>query len=759
MRVTATLSILILLTSSASRGASAWPVTPTGSAISTAFSDQHLPVSIPDGAGGAIIAWADLRSGQYDIYIQRIGPAGQPLWNPAAIALCSASGHQVAPVLCSDGAGGAIVAWEDDRTGAADIRAQRIDANGTPLWTPNGVPVCLAGDDQVEPAILADGVGGAIIAWTDLRKVTESDLHAQRVDGSGSRLWAVNGIAVASNTGDQYGPRLALAGANGAIVTWSDTRAITRQDVYAAHVTLTGTTPWTAGGVRVAMTAGGQTSPSITHDGSGGAVIAWSDLRSGFPDIAAQRLTSAGARAWGDSARLLCTAIGGQQSPRVVRLANGWAVVWEDGRGTSPDLYAQRLDSNGLAQWAAHGRLVAGGPGSQDRPDVMAGAGDEVQLVWQDRRGASLDVYAQRLAADGSELWTPGGHAVCTVSGDQRFPVIASDGAGGAVIVWEDQRSFAPDLYGQRVMANGLLGGPEPIIVSMLDVPGDEGGALRVGFSRSRFEDPALGSAVTSYRVERLDVGVPMVVGSITVEFGEGATILEATVPTLRDAVPGDSARTRVQIVAIAGAMSFVSAPDSGSSLDNIGPQAVLALSAFIDGPITRLAWQRSPSPDAVLHRVHRGTFSAFPADSSTLIAATPDTSLTLAYSIPAFYKVLALDDNGNKGMEAWVRSGTTLDVAPTELSFEFARPSPDPSAGLVLLRFALPEEREVRLELFDASGRRVRVLANGLFGAGPHAIRWDGHEGTGGRSAAGVVFARLTAGSDVRTHRITRLR
>lgn len=751
------MGLLLLLHAPSARAA--WPEIPTGLAVSTAFSDQHLPVSIADGSGGSIVAWADLRSGEFDIRAQRIGPAGQLLWDAAGIALCSASGQQVFPVIASDGAGGAIVAWEDARSGSADVYAQRIDAAGHVLWAANGVPVCAALDDQVEIAILAGAAGSALVSWTDLRGGLEADVYMQRIDAAGLPLWTPGGVAVCRVEGDQYGPAMASDGAGGAIVSWSDTRVAGTQQVRAARVTATGALPWTAGGVLAATTSGIQAEPAIATDGAGGATIAWSDTRAGATDVFVQRLNTTGARLWGDSARVVCNAVSNQQAPRIVRLASGWCLVWEDGRGTSPDLYAQRLDAAGLAQWTGNGVLVAGGPGTQDRPHLMAGSGDEALLVWQDRRAGSLDIYAQRLQSNGTPRWGANGLAVCTVSGDQRFPVIATDGAGGALVVWEDQREFATDLYAHRVMASGLLGGPEPVIVSVADEPGDEGGWIRVNWTRSRFEDPVHGSTVTRYRVERLDAGGPVAIDSLSVTLGQGPAVLTLLVPTLADASAADSARTRVRIVAIAGASTYASAPDCASSLDNLGPLPVTDLSAHILGGSTRLTWRRSASADVAYYRVHRGSFIAFPADGGSLVGITSDTLLTTAYTASAYYKVIGVDDHENAGGEALTMSQTALGTAEDRLVFEFARPSPDPSRGPLTLAFSLPSPAEVRLELFDASGRRVRALVAGPLPAGRHRMRWDGRDDAGHAVAASVLYARLRAGSESVIRRITRVR
>ena len=59
------------------------------------------------------------------------------------VPLCTTSGTQYSPTIISDGAGGAIVTWYDYRSGNYDIYAQRILATGTVQWAANSVPLCI----------------------------------------------------------------------------------------------------------------------------------------------------------------------------------------------------------------------------------------------------------------------------------------------------------------------------------------------------------------------------------------------------------------------------------------------------------------------------------------------------------------------------------------------------------------------------------------------------------------------------------------
>jgi hypothetical protein len=91
-----------------------------------------------------------------------------------------AAGDQAYPRLLSDGAGGAMVFWQDCRAGAWDVYGQRLGAGGASLWALNGEWVCRASFDQQRPAPSPDGAAGAIVAWEDSRGA-DSDIYAKRV--------------------------------------------------------------------------------------------------------------------------------------------------------------------------------------------------------------------------------------------------------------------------------------------------------------------------------------------------------------------------------------------------------------------------------------------------------------------------------------------------------------------------------------------------------------------------------------------------
>ncbi len=117
-----------------SNGAQQWFA--DGVALASVDGALEIGDVISDGAGGAIVAWLDTRSGANDVYAQRIDPNGALLWNPAGVAVCTAAGEQAMLGIVSDDANGMIAAWRDQRSGDYDIYANRVFADGVVLDVP-----------------------------------------------------------------------------------------------------------------------------------------------------------------------------------------------------------------------------------------------------------------------------------------------------------------------------------------------------------------------------------------------------------------------------------------------------------------------------------------------------------------------------------------------------------------------------------------------------------------------------------------------
>jgi len=267
-----------------------------GVIICPGSSSQQNPRIIADGAGGAIIAWRDYRAINdfYDVYAQRIDPDGNYLWSAEGAPISTAPDHQDSPEITTDGAGGAYILWTDRRSGDYDIYAQRIDPDGNGYWTTDGIAICTAGGNQYGHQIAPDDTGGAIITWEDYRH-GNWDVYAQRIDRAGNVHWGANGISVCTANGNQNDPQIVSNMAGGAIITWTDKRN-GNSDIYAQRIEGDGTPTWPiTNGIAICTATGDQDYVQIASDGNGGSIMTWSDTRDGNMDLYAIRITMQGA--------------------------------------------------------------------------------------------------------------------------------------------------------------------------------------------------------------------------------------------------------------------------------------------------------------------------------------------------------------------------------------------------------------------------------------------------------------------------------
>jgi hypothetical protein len=457
----------------------AWPDNPPlGVPLCTATGDQDSLTSVSDGAGGAIVAWTDRRSGNDDIYAQKISVGGAIQWTANGVALCTAAGDQQSPKIVSDGAGGAIVAWQDYRNGNWDIYARRISSSGTIPWAANGVALCTATGNQLYPIIVMDGAGGAIIAWQDYRSDSYGDIYAQRISASGTVQWTANGVALCTAPLYQQYPTIASDSASGAIVAWEDNRS-GGWDIHAQRILANGGVRWAADGVALCSTASNPEYPETVSDGARGAIVAWEDYRTAIDNagIYAQRIDSTGAVRWPANGAALCSS--GSYNPTAVSDGAGGAIVswWDYRSGTNSDIYAQRILAGGTVQWTVNGVALCTAIGGQVDPRIVSDGMAGAIVVWQDYRNddgsyTNLDIYAQRISSGGTVLWAADGVAICAATGDQHNPTIVAVGDGGAIVSWQDYRSGTNyDIYAQRVWDGGQV----PVLLSLVsaDVTAD----------------------------------------------------------------------------------------------------------------------------------------------------------------------------------------------------------------------------------------------------------------------------------------------
>jgi hypothetical protein len=720
-------------------GADMWG--PSGSAVSNSLGLEFDMV--PDGSGGAYFAWDafNLATSETDIGAQRIGPGGAPAWGANGVSVSAAAGNQMNPVAEPDGAGGLTVVWNDLRSLTFGLYAQRLDGTGAPLLATDGVPVILDPGVQSNSWTIADGAGGCILLWNE-KLASGYGIRTRHFASNGSPTGA--STAVTSQTGSQIVDSAVPDGAGGAFVSWTRWTG-TDYTAWAQHLDASLAPQWTAGGLLLSPATGFNFGSSIIPDGSGGAIAAWSQ-QSGTADVYVQHLNAAGAPQW--TAGGVGMAAGGPStSTHLVPSSGGGVIVVFDEPATPGGVFAQRLDGSGTAQWGANPPQVLDHAGANSTVPhaVTDGAGGAIVLANYDSLDASNKVVAnmlqaQRVNAAGVSQWGASGAVVCGVGALASVENLISDGAGGAIVAWSDARSGLYDIRAQRLDGTGaaqwtqngvlLCGAANNQLVSDLISDGSGGAVLAWSDERSGVNDVyaqrvnSSGAAQwTADGVAVCDASGGQYVASAAGD-GAGATILSWT----DDRAVG-TRYIYTQRLTAGGVAAWTG--------NGVVPALRSLVSALATPQSVRLVWY---SPDRITATVYRQTTST---DWAAIGTVTSDAEGVMVWEdrtvTPGDHVGYRLGV-GPVGNQAWF--GEAWVDVPGSLALALEGTLPNPAGRDFTVAFTLPVASPATLELFDIAGRSVFARTLDGLPPGRHVLA------LGQAPASGLYFLRLRQGT-----------
>lgn len=370
----------------------------------------------------------------------------------------------------------------------------------------------------------------------------------------------------------------------------------------------------------------------------------------------------------------------------------------------------------------------------------------------------------------------PVGLAAGSLGGDS-LPDLVIAGYNSATVITLPSECPPPAATGER-----------PRLVSVRDVPADQGGRVFLRWTRSSLDSAGV-AAITAYRIWRRlppeaaslsarraahEAGLaPAERRVIAREAGPAAAGIDYwewigeipaqqlagygyAAPTLQDSTAAGNPYTAFFVTALTGdhAVFHESNVDSGYSVDNVPPPAPATFTGTHSAAGVVLRWSPSGAPDLAGYRLYRGATAGFVPGPSNFLASLPDTGYLDAGSLGGCYKLSAVDVHGNEGGHSLVALADVTGVpGGPAASLWLAPPAPNPSRLGARLRFALPREGAVRLALHDLQGRLVRELSRGRLPAGEHAVSWDGRERSGQIVRSGLYVVSLEAeGRVVRT-------
>ena len=459
-----------------------------------------------------------------------------------------------------------------------------------------------------------------------------------------------------------------------------------------------------------------------------------------------QKFTNAGSfvTQWGTTG----SGAGQFNAPRGIAADRAGNVYVTDGNAR-----IQKFTSAGtyLTQWA-----IANSPASS----VTNAAVDALGDVYVANGGPGSNL--QKFRSDGSLVAQWGSYG----SGNGQFAPpygLAVDPTGNVYVC---------DYGGSRIVKFAA----PPAVLLVSDVGNDQGRQTRLRIRGASLDAPNNGG-VTGYAVYRQVEPLP-VAASLSWRGPSGDHIVPGglelagwdyvgtqpaggdpeysmVVPTLADANASSTYYSAFMVRALtADPLTHYDSPaEYGYSIDNLSPPAPTPFTAAYAASATNLHWGVSGASDFATFRLYKGSAAGFALAPGSLVTATTDTGYVDVGAAGSYYKLTAVDRNGNESAFALVGPAQTTSVGPgPAVAFALEGARPNPARGLTLaVAFSLPTAQPANLELLDVMGRVVARRAVGSLGVGRHVLNLS----DGRAIAPGLYQVRLSQGGDARVRRV----
>jgi len=624
--------------------------------------------------------------------------------------------------------------WANHRQGIGWIATSTllmIAWSGPTVSRADDIPLCVQPGDQFDPAIHADGSGGLLAAWTDIR-TGSSRVYARRLKALGESApgWPDSGLHVAPSIGTQDNPRVVADGNGGMFVAWNrNDGAIPPVLTFVQHLLADGTRDpaWPDTGViAIPHRDPGAHRPGLDDllvpmqmiaDGSGGVIVVASGQSESGPgyELWVQRLTAHGTPATGWPAGGI--PLGPGSSPAIVGDGAGGVIaafyrVTNDGGNVVREMLAQHIPATGDApDWTPPGGVllrsmihIDDGTGIADRPitDIATdGAGGAFVLMVDGIAEVGRQIhYLTRIGPSGvlAPGWPQGGRPVVGDGELEYSMTLAPDSSGGVYMAWMHEDDWKQDSRLKRIDADGTDGDGWP----------DSGLVVSSAFSSGSLLTSKDGGVFVTWN-ENLDVQIARFTGSGNPAPGwnTGGRPITTAPRTQWDAIltdDGSDGAIAVWIDTRANQPSTFFLDLYAGWVPGDGSVAVAAslISADASADRVRLTWQLSSAASARLERRDRVTWR----ELATLVADGSGRITYVDREVVAGsryeYRLRLVTPAGT------IEGGQIVIETPLASTFSFSGARPHPAGATSVLEFTIDRPGVTRIEIIDVAGRRV---------------------------------------------------
>jgi prepilin-type N-terminal cleavage/methylation domain-containing protein len=283
--------------------------------------------------------------------------------------------------------------------GDENIFIRAVDATGAFSWPTKRVNAELGDSHQTKPIIALtenSGTATTAVAWEDNRN-GESDIYLQILDKDGNRQLAAD-LQVSTSANPDHSPALAFDSLDNLYVVWVESGL--NQDIYLSKFDLAGNL--LLGPVALKNSADQETYPKIIFDGSDNPYLSYTLETDGIKNAALVKYDSLFTPIWENNPSADTSAVNRFDS-RLSLYGSTMFAVWNDERNGDKDIYAQKIDASGSPLWTNDLKVNIGlDSADQLAPNLVVRSTLKAIAAWTDNRNSKSEIFATEFAGAGA---------------------------------------------------------------------------------------------------------------------------------------------------------------------------------------------------------------------------------------------------------------------------------------------------------------------------------------------------------------------
>jgi hypothetical protein len=343
-------------------------------------------------------------------------------------------GSSELPSIATDSGNVIHAVWFDEISGNNEIFHKRSSNSGT-SWSANTRLTWNTGD-SFGPSIAVDSSNQVHLVWYDLTPGNYEIFYKRSTDG-GATWSALKRLTW--NSGESQLPSIATDTSNRVHVTWYE-RTSGNNEIFYKRSTDGGVT-W-LGTTRLTWNGGLTFTPSIATDSGKGVHVVWHHYASTDFEIYYKHSTDGGAT-WSGITRLTWNTDDSIGASIAVDSSKRIHVAWDYGTPGLRDIYYKR-STDGGDSWSGITRLTWNS-GDSYRLNLATDTSNGIHIVWTDNTPSNYEIF-YKLSTNSGVNWS-GAQRLTWNSGVSDQPDIAADSNNDIHVIWQDSSPGNSEIF------------------------------------------------------------------------------------------------------------------------------------------------------------------------------------------------------------------------------------------------------------------------------------------------------------------------